>query len=72
MTASAIPAAEFDSIPVELVEKMTLACLNADLDSLLGVVEKINPKWPQAADRIQELALKLKYEDILSLLHGRS
>jgi PAS domain S-box-containing protein len=72
MMAPSFPADEFNSIPPELREQMVAACTSADLDSLLDAVERITPKHPKAANRLQELAYKLQYDDILSLLHGRS
>jgi CheY-like chemotaxis protein len=72
MTAPSFPADEFNSIPNGLKEQMIAACISADLDSLLDAVEQITPKYPRAANRLQELAFKLQYDDILSLLHGRS
>jgi len=72
MTAPSFPADEFNSIPAGLREQMVAACISADLDSLMDAVEEITPDYPLAANRLQELAFKLQYDDILSLLHGRS
>ncbi len=72
MTSPEFPANEFNTIPEDVRGQMISACISADLDSLLDGVEQIIPKHSHAAARLQELADKLQYDDILSLLHGRS
>ncbi|BCY19202.1 hypothetical protein hrd7_30510 [Leptolinea sp. HRD-7] len=72
MNSPEFPADEFNSIPDEIRAKMISACVSADLDSLFDAVEQIIPKYPHAAAKLQELADKLQYDDVLSLLHGRS
>jgi CheY-like chemotaxis protein len=72
MNSPSFPADEFNTIPDDIREQMIAACVSADLDSLLDAVERITTKYPHAAARLQELADKLQYDDILSLLHGRS
>ena len=72
MNSPAFPADEFNTIPDDIREQMISACVSADLDSLFDAIERITTQYPQAAARLQELADKLQYDDILSLLHGRS
>jgi PAS domain S-box-containing protein len=70
--STSFPADEFKSLPADLREQMISTCSSADLDGLLDVMEQIRTNWPQAFCQIEELAQKLQYDDILSLLQGRS
>jgi PAS domain S-box-containing protein len=71
-SSNAFPADEIKSIPEDVREQMADACTSADLDSLLDIIEKLSPEYPHAANRLNEMASKLFYDDILSLLQGRS
>ncbi len=63
---------ELDSIPEALKEQIMAACLSADLDALMDTLELITPQWPAAAEELQELAERLKYGEIITLLQARS
>jgi PAS domain S-box-containing protein len=71
-SSNTLPADEIKSIPEDLRGQMAEACTSADLDTLLDIIEKLSPAYPRAANRLNEMASKLLYDDILSLLQGRS
>ncbi len=66
------PVDELEAIPAESKERLITACTNADLDLILEMIERIKQCCPQASRELLEMASNLQYEDILSLLHGRS
>lgn len=59
---------EYGSIPSAMREQIVQACVNADLDQVVDLIEQITPDFPSEAKHLEDLANKLQYDQIQRIL----